>query len=86
MTIKKFKEDNKDFCNKYNETLDLYYRCSLYIEKPERTAAEVDKYCKMLMFYAKTLSLMMIEYRTITGEELSDRQTLGGFIQYETVK
>ena len=84
MTIKEFQTDHKEFCNKFNEKLDLYYRCGEYIESPERTQEQIDKYLKTMIAYTKDLSLMMVEYKEITGEELSNRIILGGFLQYET--
>ena len=83
MTIKEFQTDHKDFCNKFNEKLDLYYRCGEYIESPGRTAEQIDKFLKKLVTYTKDLSLLMAEYKDITGEELSNRIVLGGFLQYE---
>ncbi|MGV8982130.1 hypothetical protein [Clostridium sp.] len=86
MTIKEFQEVHKDFCNKYNEVLDLYYRCGEYVESPERTTKEIDKYLKIMTSYTKTLSIMMMEYKELTGEELSNRIILGGFLQYDKVQ
>ena len=86
MTIKQFQEDNKDFCNRYNSVLDKYYRCGEYIESPERTDKEIEKYCDVMAGYTKELSIMMAEYKTITNEELSNRIILGGFLLYETIK
>ena len=83
MTIKEFQETNKDFCNRFNETLDLYYRCGDYIESPERSDAQIDKFLKTLTAYSKTLSEMMLEYETLTGEKMPSRVVLGGFIFYE---
>jgi len=84
MTIKEFQTDHKEFCNKFNEKLDLYYRCGEYIENPERTQEQIDKYLETIIAYTKDLSLLMAEYKDITGEELSNRIVLGGFLQYET--
>ena len=86
MTIKQFQEDNKDFCNKFNKNLDLYYRCGDYIESPERTEEQIDKYLKTLTYYTKELSILMNEYKTLTGEKMPNRIVLGGFIFYETIK
>ena len=86
MTIKEFQEQHKGFCNKYNEQLDLFYRCSEFIEAQGRTDKEIDKFCKMLNVYSEKISLMIIEYKTITGEELSKRITLGGFLIYEVIE
>ena len=82
MGIKEFKENHKEFCDRYNETLDLYYRCAEYLEIEIRTPVEIEKFCKMLPFYAKSLSLMMIEYKTINNKPMTNRLVLGGFIQY----
>ena len=82
MSIKQFQEEHKDFCNKYNEVLDLYYRCGDFVESPERTPKEIDKYCAMLTEYSKKLSLLAVVYKTITDEEMPNRVVLGGFIQY----
>ena len=83
MTIKEFQEQHKDFCNKYNEQLDLYYRCGEYLEMPERTNEQLDKFLKILTLYSEKLSTMMQEYKTITGDEMSNRIVLGGFLIYE---
>jgi len=83
ITIKEFQENNKGFCNKYNEILDLYYRCGEYIESPERTKEQIDKFLKTLTAYTKSLSLMMQEYKSISNEEMPNRVILGGFIQYD---
>jgi len=85
MSIKEFKELHKDFCNKYNEILDLYYRCSEYLETGIRTEAEIEKFCKMLITYSKSLSNMMGEYKVLTKKEMDNRTILGGFIQYDKV-
>jgi len=83
MSIKEFQTSHKDFCNRYNKNLDLYYRCSDYVEEINRTPGEIEKYCKILNVYAKTMSEMLLEYKKLEGKELSNRLTLGGFILYE---
>ena len=83
MTIKEFQEEHKEFCNRFNETLDLYYRCGDYIESPERSDEQIDKFLKTLAAYSKSLSLMMLEYETLAGEKMPNRVILGGFIFYE---
>jgi len=85
MDIKQFRLKHKDFCNKYNEILDLYYRVCDYIEEPERTKEEMEKYSKYIASYAQSLSNMMIEYTTINKKEMDNRTILGGFIQYDKV-
>ena len=82
MTIKEFQDEHKEFCNRFNETLDLYYRCGNYIESPERSDAQIDKFLKTLTAYSKSLSLMMLEYEELTGDKMPSRVVLGGFIQY----
>ena len=82
MSEKDFKIKHKDFCNKYNEILDLYYRCSEYLENGIRTKEEIEKYCNMLIKYSQSLSLMMIEYEGINKKCMDNRTVLGGFIQY----
>ena len=83
ITVKQFQEEHKDFCNRFNETLDLWYRCGDYLESPERTNEQLDKYLKTLTAYSQTLSLMMIEYEVLAGEKMPNRVILGGFIFYE---
>ncbi|HEY5563923.1 MAG TPA: hypothetical protein VIK72_19580 [Clostridiaceae bacterium] len=83
MGEKEFKIKHKEFCNRYNESLDLYYRCSEYCEDSKRTPQEIDKYTKILSMYSVILSKMLIEYKELNGQELSNRITLGGFIFYE---
>lgn len=85
MSIKDFQTKHKEFCNRYNKNLDLFYRCSEFIEAPERTAAELEKYCKILNVYAKALSELLQEYKKLEGKELSNRITLGGFIKFDEV-
>lgn len=83
MAIKEFQLEHKNFCYRYNEMLDLYYRCSDYIENVGRTKKEIEKYLKMLVLYTNKLSILMQEYKSITKEELPNRLVLGGFIFYE---
>ena len=83
MSIKEFRLEHKDFCNKYNEILELYYRVCEYIEQPERTKQEMEKYSKYIVTYSQSLSNMMIEYKTINKKEMDNRTILGGFIQYD---
>ena len=85
MSIKEFRLKHKDFCNKYNEILDLYYRCSEYLESGIRTEIEIDKYCKILILYSKSLSNMIAEYKVLNKKEMDNRTALGGFIQYDKV-
>lgn len=53
------------------------------MESPDRSKEQIDKFLKMLILYTKNLSLMMQEYKTIAGDEMSNRIVLGGFLQYE---
>lgn len=85
MNIRDFVLNHREFCNRYNIALELFYRCSCYIEEPIRTDIEIEKYSNFLMTYSKNLSLLRLEYKRITGDELDDRQTLGGFILYDKV-
>ena len=85
MNIKEFQETHKDFCNRYNEALDLYYRVCEFIEQPERTVEEMEKYSKYIVIYTKNLSELLQEYKVLNKKEMDNRTTLGGFIQYDKV-
>jgi len=83
VNIKEFKEKHKEFCNRYNEALDLYYRICEYIEEPGRTKEELEKYTKYIVTYTKNLSILLQEYKVLNKKELDNRTTLGGFIIYD---
>ena len=83
LSIKDFQIEHKDFCNRYNEALSLYYRVCEYIEDPIRTKEEIEKYTKYIVTYTKTLSELLQEYKVLNKKELSNRTTLGGFIQFD---
>ena len=85
MNIRNFVLKHREFCNRYNIALDLYYRCSEYLEDEKRTTAEVDKYIKKLNAYTVMLSGLIQEYKKLNGEELCNRITINGFILYDKV-
>ncbi|HID0795984.1 TPA: hypothetical protein ACXDAB_003421 [Clostridium botulinum] len=81
--IKKFKHEHRDFCNKYNKMLDLYYRGVSYLEGENINDNEIKKYIPRVTNYTKELSYMLAQFRKITGEDMPDRILSGGFILYD---
>lgn len=84
MNINKFQTEHREFCNRYNKALDLYYRACEFIENSKRTKEEIEKYTKYIVAYTENISELLIEYKGIEGRELSNRITLGGFLLYDT--
>lgn len=84
--IKKFKHEYRDFCNKYNKMLDLYYRGVSYLEDENINDNEIKKYIPMVTNYTKELSVLLYEFKKITGEDMPDRILEGGFILYDDMK
>ena len=85
MNINEFQTEHREFCNRYNMALDLYYRCAEYIEDTNTKITDIDKYTPMLTKYSIEMYKLMEEYKTLSGIELSNRITLGGFILYDKV-
>lgn len=83
MELKDFKIKHIDFCNEYNEKLDLYYRCAEFLAQPQRTESEIVKYNEYLIKCTRELSLMMKRYKEFTNKELPSRVILGGFLLYD---
>ncbi|WP_061306783.1 hypothetical protein [Clostridium botulinum] len=81
--IKKFKHEHRDFCNKYNKMLDLYYRGVSYLEGEGINDNEIKKYIPRVTNYTKELSVLLYEFKKITGENMPDRILEGGFILYD---
>lgn len=86
MELKQFKIEHIEFCNRFNETIDMYYRCAEYLVQPERTPKELNMYNKFLTKYGENIKEMLIEYKSLTKHEMPSRVVLGGFIIYTPTK
>ncbi|NEZ47831.1 hypothetical protein FDF74_11625 [Clostridium niameyense] len=81
--IKKFKHENRDFCNKFNKMLDLYYRGISYLESKTINETDINKYIPVVVNYTRELSAYMQKFKEITGEDMPNRIIYGGFIIYD---
>jgi hypothetical protein len=81
--LKEFKIKHLEFCNEYNEKLDMYYRCGEYLAKKERTEKEIKIYNEYLIKCTQKLSLMLKRYKSLANNEMPSRIVLGGFLLYD---
>lgn len=64
---------------KYNTTLATFNKGDKWTSDTKRTTKEVEGGCKRLTELSQELSLMMIEYKKLTGQDMSDKEVLQGF-------
>lgn len=81
--LETFVKEHRDFCNKYNKKLEAYYKGCEYLEDQERTEQQIDKWSPRLMQYTCDLSLLMMEYKELTGEAMPSNIVQNGFLLYD---
>ena len=63
----------------YNKLIDREKRAEIFFNNPSIEQSKQEAWIPEYLEITKGLSLLMIEYQKITGEEMTDTEILNGF-------
>lgn len=69
----------KELKKKYNEILATEKKAEAFFDNPNKSMAEKEKWLPKFNQIIVELSLMMKQYRELTGKEMTSKEVLEGF-------